>query len=102
MEIYNHYQIQKNAIGDNSAEKFENFEIDINAGDKILLYSDGLVDQFGGESNKKFSRERLRQLVVQNRDKNVKEVAVLIENEHKIWKGTNVQTDDISFKLIEF
>ncbi len=92
----------KNAIGDNSAEDFENFEIDINPGDKILLYSDGLVDQFGGESNKKFTRERLRKLLLQHKDKNVKEMAVIIENELNVWKGSNLQTDDISFKLIEF
>ncbi|MBA2611809.1 MAG: SpoIIE family protein phosphatase [Bacteroidetes bacterium] len=92
----------KNAIGDNSAEEFENFEININKGDKIVLYSDGLVDQFGGESNKKFSRERLRKLLIENRDKNVKEMAVIIENESNMWKGSNAQTDDISFKLVEF
>ena len=92
----------KNAIGDISNGDFENFELDINQGDKILLYSDGLVDQFGGESYKKFSRERLRQLLIHNREKDVKQLALLIENEHKIWRGSNIQTDDVSFKLIEF
>ena len=92
----------KNAIGDHSSEEFEDFEIDINTGDKMLLYSDGLVDQFGGELNKKFSRERLRQLLDKNRNKTVKEMAVIIENEHNMWKDLNIQTDDVSFKLIEF
>lgn len=92
----------KNAIGDNASQEFENFEIDVTIGDKIILYSDGLVDQFGGESNKKFSRERLRLLLEQHRNKTVKEIAAIIENEHHTWKGSNGQTDDVSFKLIEF
>jgi serine phosphatase RsbU (regulator of sigma subunit) len=94
--------VTKNAIGDHSDDEFENFEIEINEGDKLLLYSDGLVDQFGEKSNKKFSRERLKQLLLQNRNKNVEEMSVIIENEHNNWKGSNLQTDDISFKLIEF
>ena len=92
----------KNSIGDNSIDELENFEIDTSKGDKIILYSDGLVDQFGGELNKKFSRERLLQLLEKIRDKDVKEIAVIIENEHTRWKGSNLQTDDVSFKLIEF
>lgn len=92
----------KNAIGDHSAQEFENFELDLNSGDEILLYYDGLVDQFGGELNKKFSRERLRQLLLQHRGKSVNELAVIIENEHIKWKASNLQTDDVSFKLIEF
>ncbi len=92
----------KNAIGDSSETEFENFEIDVIVGDKLLLYSDGLVDQFGGESNKKYSRKRLKQLLEQIRNKNVNEMAVSIESEHIKWKGLNIQTDDICFKLIEF
>lgn len=92
----------KNAIGDNTTEEFENFEIDINIGDKIVLYSDGLVDQFGGTSNKKFSRERLRKLLLVNRNKSLSAISEIIEQELTVWKGSNLQTDDVSFKLIEF
>ena len=92
----------KKAIGDSSIEDFENFEIEINPGDKILLYSDGLIDQFGGLLNKKYSREKLKQLLILNRTKHVQELVQIIEEDHAAWKNNNQQTDDISFKLIEF
>jgi len=38
-------------------------EFDLNSGDTLYLYTDGVVDQFGGEIGKKFTSKRLINLI---------------------------------------
>ena len=92
----------KYSIGENLNNEFENFELDIVQDDRLILFSDGLTDQFGGDKNKKFSRARLKQLLLTNCDKSVNEIKQILTEEHTNWKGTNQQTDDVSFLIIEF
>lgn len=92
----------KYSIGENLNNEFENFELEVSDSDRIILFSDGLTDQFGGDKNKKFSRARLRQLILMHCDKPVNQIKQILEEEHKNWKGTNQQTDDVSFLIIEF
>jgi len=92
----------KACVGEYSSSEFDRFELPVQKGEKLLLYSDGLVDQFGGERDKKFTTSRLRKLLLNNLHKNVSELIEIIYQEHLTWKGTTDQTDDISFKLIEF
>ncbi len=92
----------KYSIGESLNNEFENFEVEVSNNDRIILFSDGLTDQFGGDKNKKFSRARLRQLILTHCDKPVNEMKQILEQEHKHWKGTNQQTDDVSFLIIEF
>ncbi|RPH34493.1 MAG: response regulator [Bacteroidales bacterium] len=67
----------------------------IMAKDKIYLFSDGYSDQFGGEENKKFSLNSLRQLF-----KSLYELP-MIEQKQRLnekfieWKGNNKQLDDV-------
>ena len=95
-------QRTKNSIGENQLSEFDNYEIDFKEGDKLLLYSDGLIDQFGGKEDKKFSRLRLKQLIKNEYKKNVTEISDIIFAEHSTWKGDKQQTDDLSFMIIEF
>ncbi len=90
------------SIGENPNTQFERFGLPIQKGEKILLFSDGLTDQFGGEYNKRFTVLRLKQLLSKHFDKSVSELKEIIYQAHIEWKGNNEQTDDISFKLIEF
>lgn len=45
---------------------FTNHEIDIVKGDTIYLFSDGFVDQFGGDRGRKFMKKRFRQMLLDN------------------------------------
>jgi len=92
----------KISIGESPYSEFVRFELPFKKGEKILLFSDGLTDQFGGEQDKKFTASRLKQTVLNHPDKNVTELKEIIYQEHLTWKGNNEQTDDLSFKLIEF
>jgi len=90
------------SVGDNPDSEFRTFELPIQCGEKLLLFSDGLIDQFGGERDKKFTVKRLKETLLNHLDKNVSELKEIIHHEHLKWRGDNEQTDDISFKLIQF
>jgi serine phosphatase RsbU (regulator of sigma subunit) len=47
---------------------FTEHEIDIQKGDRIYLFSDGFVDQFGGPVRKKFMIPRFRQMLLDNQE----------------------------------
>lgn len=92
----------KKSIGDDINTEFELFEITVSSGDKLVIYSDGLTDQFGGENNKKFTRQRLKNLLTETATESATSLVKLIEQEFTLWKNTNKQTDDVSFMVIEF
>ncbi|PBQ30982.1 hypothetical protein CNR22_04090 [Sphingobacteriaceae bacterium] len=94
--------ISKSSIGENQKVQLENFDLKFDVGDKLLLFSDGLVDQFGGQYDRKYMSSRLKKLLELNYKKSASELSEIICHEHDAWKGTNKQTDDLSFKIIEF
>jgi serine phosphatase RsbU (regulator of sigma subunit) len=98
----NPLEVTKKSIGEDLEAEFDLFEIDVNPGDKLVIYSDGLLDQFGGEDNRKFTIRRLKALLETAPEKSASELAERIEEEFLKWKGTNLQTDDVSFIVIEF
>lgn len=95
-------QQTKKSIGDEANAQFDSFEIAITPGDKLIMYSDGLTDQFGGENDKKFTRKRLRNLVRGFPKESASHLSKAIETEFRNWKKDNKQTDDVSFMIIEF
>lgn len=92
----------RKSIGSGRDVEFENFEIDLKDIDKLLLYSDGLIDQYSSEFDKKFSRIKLKELFQNNLHKEVNEIMIIIEDEFNQWKNTTKQTDDVSFMIIKF
>lgn len=92
----------KRPIGGNSHLEFEDNQLEFKQGEKLLLFSDGLTDQFGGEKDKKYSKARLRALLETNVDKTVPELEDIIITSHRTWKAGGKQTDDLSFMIIEF
>ena len=74
---------------------FKNVIFDYESGDQLYLFTDGFVDQFGGENNKKYMKRKLMSFVVSISDKPMKKQRELIEKEFYDWKGQEEQTDDI-------
>lgn len=91
----------KKSVGDEANTEFELFNLEINSGEKILLYSDGLIDQFGGGNDKKFSRKRLKKFLIDNSTTSTSQLSSLLEDKFHSWKGENTQTDDASYLIIE-
>lgn len=86
----------KQHIGYNSVmAPFVPITIDIEVGDMVYLTTDGYVDQFGGEKDKKFLRKRLTKLLAEINNLGVSEQHKRLEDAFLDWKGNEDQTDDI-------
>jgi serine phosphatase RsbU (regulator of sigma subunit) len=85
----------RRSIGDGSFDSFTSFTQPYSAGDLLVLTSDGLQDQFGGKSNKKIGKRRLRSFLEELHGCNATEarrrIRLFVEN----WQGSTEQTDDI-------
>lgn len=75
--------------------KFTAHKLAYTGGDRIYLFSDGYVDQFGGPERKRFMNARLQELIMANRHLGLKEQAVVIERAFLDWKGAAEQIDDV-------
>ncbi|MBK8497897.1 MAG: serine/threonine-protein phosphatase [Flavobacteriales bacterium] len=64
-------------------------------GDRIYLFSDGYVDQFGGPERKRFMADRLQQLIEANKAEPLERQAELLERAFLEWKGSEEQVDDV-------
>jgi phosphoserine phosphatase RsbU/P len=81
-------------IGD-QLNQFENHQVDLEPGDVIYIFSDGYVDQFGGEENKKFLIKRFRDLLIEIAPEPMDRQKELLFEAHLKWKGDSEQVDDI-------
>lgn len=75
---------------------YSNVLLQLQEGDTLYLFSDGLQDQFGGERNKKFGAKRLKELLLDVQKFDMDKQKEIIEYTVNKWKGNNEQTDDIS------
>ena len=66
-----------------------------NEGDVIYLFSDGIVDQFGGPKYKKFMTARFKKAILRLSDLPIEDQINNIKNDVLEWKGELEQTDDI-------
>ena len=74
---------------------FTNTEIQLLANDHLYLFSDGYVDQIGGERSAKFMTKRFKQLLMEVSMKAVEEQSNILNNTIELWKNGNDQVDDI-------
>ena len=74
---------------------FTNTELPIQAGDTLYVFSDGYVDQFGGENGKKFMAKRFKQLLLDIQDKPMDTQRDILDTNIIDWRGELDQVDDI-------
>jgi len=77
-------------------------EIDIEKNDTIYLFSDGIIDQFGGPGNRRFMIKQLKELLLVNHNNTMIRQKEIITEELNRWKGDSIQTDDILVLGIRF
>ena len=68
---------------------------DLVKGDSIYLFSDGYVDQFGGEKGKKFKSKPFKALLLSIQDKSMEEQKGILNKAFEDWRGTIEQIDDV-------
>jgi serine phosphatase RsbU (regulator of sigma subunit) len=74
---------------------FSTHKVDLQDGDMIYLFSDGFQDQFGGEKGKKFKAKAFMKLLLEMKDKSMKEQSSLLSKAFDDWKGNFEQLDDV-------
>jgi len=74
---------------------FTSKKIKVEKGSTIYLFTDGFVDQFGGEKNTKFLSSRFEQLLKSIQQHNLDEQHEKLIVSFDDWKGNNKQLDDI-------
>jgi serine phosphatase RsbU (regulator of sigma subunit) len=89
-------------IGAITGKEFTRHEIKIQKGDVIYLYSDGFEDQFGGEKDKKFSRRRFRELLLEIHGLNMPEQKRVLQSSLEEWMNGREQVDDVTVLGIRF
>lgn len=78
-------------------EKFKNIEIKLKPNDIIYLFSDGIVDQFGGEKETKYTRKRFLKSINEMAHLPLINQKKIVENNFLDWKKSYEQTDDVTF-----
>jgi CheY-like chemotaxis protein len=74
---------------------FKKHEIDLLNDDRIYLFSDGYVDQFGGEKGMKFLSSRFRDLIISIHNQPMSDQCRILEKALDDWKGDRPQLDDV-------
>jgi len=86
----------KQPIGKFSAAKaFTSHSIELQKGDTIYIFSDGYVDQFGGDKGKKLKAKALRELLLSIQDSTLKEQESILDQSFESWRGDLEQIDDV-------
>ena len=97
------HKANRYSIGGSVENKtFKDESIQIQSGDEVFLFTDGLADQFGGEKDKKYSYKRFRELLISISNQNMSEKEKSISETFESWKGNNEQLDDICIIGIKF
>ena len=81
-------------------EEYEEVEIPIASGDKIIFPTDGIIDA-ENEQGKKFGLKRLEETVLANRDKSAPELLDHVFDEVARFSGEGPQFDDMTLVVID-
>jgi serine phosphatase RsbU (regulator of sigma subunit)/tetratricopeptide (TPR) repeat protein len=69
--------------------------IDLQKGDVVYIFTDGLPDQFGGPKGKKYKYKQLEDLLIENIHQPMAQQAEILSKSFNSWKGDLEQVDDV-------
>jgi serine phosphatase RsbU (regulator of sigma subunit) len=75
---------------------FRNHSIPLKENDTIYLFSDGFIDQFGGENRKKFKSLNFKKLLLSIQSEPMIRQQEILEETFDSWRGDVEQIDDVS------
>ena len=87
--------ITSNISGTAISSSYTNYERKFNFGDQFYIFSDGIIDQFGGTDGKKYLTKRFKNLLDNIKDMPMKDQKELIRKSHEEWRGKYDQVDDV-------
>jgi len=74
---------------------FDTTTVQLQKGDCVYLYTDGYVDQFGGQNNKKLNKVNFKELIKTASEMEIEEQEAFLEYSFNNWKQDEEQTDDV-------
>jgi tetratricopeptide (TPR) repeat protein len=99
--VIRHHEIielkpDKQPIGKYAEGKpFTTHTMQLQKGDVFYIFTDGYVDQFGGEKGKKFKSAKLKELLLSISHEPMTEQQRILDGNFGIWKGSLEQVDDV-------
>ncbi len=86
----------KQPVGQYSrATPFTTHELPFQAGDKVYLFSDGYIDQFGGDKKKKFKTINFKKLLSSIQDTPISQQGAILDDHFEKWRNDLEQIDDV-------
>ncbi len=82
-------------------KQFTNHRVELLKGDRIYLFTDGYIDQFGGPKGKKFFKKPFKELLLSIQDHSMQDQQKIINETLEQWKKGYEQIDDISVLGVE-
>lgn len=91
------------SIGDIDSEEvdFVTHAVALRPGNRVFLFTDGLVDQFSEKIDKKITIKRLREQIINSSHLPLLEQKEVITNFFNDWKGKSPQIDDVLLVCFE-
>lgn len=74
---------------------FTRHDVHLQPDDRLYLFSDGYVDQFGGDKGLKLLAKKFKELILQVHQRPMPEQEKFLEKAIKDWRGERPQLDDI-------
>ncbi|MBA3665644.1 MAG: SpoIIE family protein phosphatase, partial [Bacteroidetes bacterium] len=74
---------------------FEEHVVELNQGDSFFIFTDGYVDQFGGNKQKKITTKVFKDVLLKNKKLAMPQLKTELEHFFTEWRGHNEQIDDI-------
>jgi serine phosphatase RsbU (regulator of sigma subunit) len=74
---------------------FTNHNVQLNKGDSVYLFSDGYIDQFGGEKGKKLKSVNFKKILLSIQDKTIDQQHGQLQKSFAEWKEGIEQLDDV-------
>ena len=78
-----------------SHKPYKSHSFELKKNDAIYIFSDGFVDQFGGEKEKKYKSVNFKKLILSLQKSSMDKQKELLNKEFMRWKGDLQQIDDV-------
>ena len=75
--------------------EFRNQVVELKEDESIYVFSDGYVDQYGGDHRKKFKTQKFKELLLSVQSEPMEKQKLLIEETFELWRGNREQIDDV-------
>jgi tetratricopeptide (TPR) repeat protein len=80
---------------------FITHKLTLNEPTRIVLFTDGYADQFGGDKGKKIMSKQVKDWLIQNQHISVDKVSAFMQSSFENWKRGHEQVDDVALAIID-